>query len=301
MDKFGEKVRRLREERRMTREDFCNDESQLSVRQLARIESGQSLPNLARLSFIANRLEVAISQLTDGKSYELPKRYKELKYLILRTPTYSDKTKIKLREAELDEIFENFYDDLPEEEKLISDILQSKFDVCLSNNTNFVGDILDEYFEQTLVKDVFNTNDLILIDLFLTSLAYHKKNEKLYTQKTYAMVIEKLLHQDFTTADDYFILNNVLLNNFDLAFRYEQLDTVSHVIQKSNEIMSTIQDFQKRPILSMFEWKFELHCGQLEQAQKSYDKAILFADLMGDNHLKEKLELEWQKDNNGLV
>ncbi|HGD6884722.1 TPA: hypothetical protein ACI0CR_001754 [Streptococcus agalactiae] len=43
---FGSKVRKFRESQQVTREEFCGDESELSVRQLARIEAGESVPNL---------------------------------------------------------------------------------------------------------------------------------------------------------------------------------------------------------------------------------------------------------------
>ena len=42
---IGKKLRRLREEKGMTREVLCNDESELTVRQLVRIEKGESLPS----------------------------------------------------------------------------------------------------------------------------------------------------------------------------------------------------------------------------------------------------------------
>ncbi|TCD45877.1 XRE family transcriptional regulator [Streptococcus sp. X16XC17] len=84
--KFGMRVRTLREEQAITREDFCGDESELSVRQLARIESGKIIPGLEKVSYIANRLGMKIGELTDGESFAIPRRYKEIKYAILRKP-----------------------------------------------------------------------------------------------------------------------------------------------------------------------------------------------------------------------
>ena len=68
MKNFGEKVRLLREEKGISREEFCGDESELSVRQLARIELQQSIPNLSKALFIAVILEIGLGILTDGKS-----------------------------------------------------------------------------------------------------------------------------------------------------------------------------------------------------------------------------------------
>lgn len=94
MEKFGAKVRTLREEKGISREEFCGDETELSVRQLARIEKGQSVPTLNKVGYIAKVLNVTIGELVDGKNLELPTRYKELKYLLLRTPTYGDEKRL---------------------------------------------------------------------------------------------------------------------------------------------------------------------------------------------------------------
>lgn len=76
LEHFGEKVRGLRLEKGISREELCGDEAELSVRQLARIELGQSIPSLAKVIFIAKALEVSVGYLTDGANLELPKRYR---------------------------------------------------------------------------------------------------------------------------------------------------------------------------------------------------------------------------------
>ena len=77
---FGKKIKSLRLEKGLTKEAVCLDESQLSTRQLTRIESGQSTPTLNKAVYIAGRLGVTLGYLTDGENVELPSRYKELKY-----------------------------------------------------------------------------------------------------------------------------------------------------------------------------------------------------------------------------
>ena len=151
---FGSKVRNLRVTRNITREDFCGDETELSVRQLARIESGQSIPNLTKAHYIAKQLNVKLDILTGGESLELPKRYKELKYLILRIPTYADAERLKLRECQFDHIFEEFYDNLPEDECLAIDSLQAKFEVYQTGDINFGVEVLCECFDKVKYKDI---------------------------------------------------------------------------------------------------------------------------------------------------
>ena len=60
---IGKKIRELREQRKMTRELLCGDETRLTVRQLARIEAGDSIPSLLTLEFIAQQLRIEMYQI----------------------------------------------------------------------------------------------------------------------------------------------------------------------------------------------------------------------------------------------
>ena len=60
---IGKKIRELREQRKMTRELLCEDETRLIVRQLARIEAGDSIPSLLTLEFIAQQLRIEMYQI----------------------------------------------------------------------------------------------------------------------------------------------------------------------------------------------------------------------------------------------
>ena len=121
MNELGEKVRLLREEKGLSRPVFCGDESELSVRQLVRIEKGEFRPTIKTLEYIADRLEIPSYVLMPDYK-ELPKRYQELKYFLLHHPDYGDKELQEQKEEYFDEIFENFYDALPRDEKMIVDL-----------------------------------------------------------------------------------------------------------------------------------------------------------------------------------
>ncbi|HGI2518575.1 TPA: helix-turn-helix domain-containing protein [Streptococcus agalactiae] len=293
---FGSKVRNLRVTRNITREDFCGDETELSVRQLARIESGQSIPNLTKAHYIAKQLNVKLDILTGGESLELPKRYKELKYKLLRTPTYGDANRLAVREAYFDEIYEVFYEELPEDERLIIDCMQSKLDVHFSVNDNFGITILHDYFDQIKKKKEYTTNDFVMIDLYLLCFSINYGMKSLYSLENYHFIMSKLLEQDNLLPEDNFQLNNVLLNHVELAFQFKQKKYVQQIIHRSNAIMTEIHDFQKRPILSLIEWKYLLIIEKdRTKAETCFKQSILFAELIGDLYLKGKLIEEWNK------
>ncbi|SUN65301.1 transcriptional regulator [Streptococcus dysgalactiae subsp. equisimilis] len=298
LEHFGEKVRGLRLEKGISREELCGDEAELSVRQLARIELGQSIPSLAKVIFIAKALEVSVGYLTDGANLELPKRYKELKYLILRTPTYMDDRKLQVWESQFDEIFENYYDQLPEEEQLIIECLQATLDTLLSENINFGVELLQEYFKQTKVKLRFKQNDLILIELYLAYLdiegMYGEYSDKVF----YDSLLDNLLKQfDDFELDELFIVNKIIIDISSLSIKTNKLDNLEKTIAISQKIMAKIQDWNRMPILKLIEWKyFLIKQKNRKQAEESYTKACLFAQITGDKYLEEQLIKEWEKD-----
>ncbi|MGT2935020.1 helix-turn-helix domain-containing protein [Streptococcus castoreus] len=300
LEYFGEKVRGLRHEKRISREDLCGDESELSVRQLARIELGQSIPSLAKVIFIAKALDVSVGYLTDGASLELPKRYKELKYLILRTPTYMDDGKLQLREEQFDEIFEDYYEQLPEEEQLIIDCLQATLDTLLSGNINFGIDLLQEYFKQIKSKSRFRENDLILIELYLAYLDIEGLNGQ-YSDKSFNnSLLDILLHQfESFELDELFIMNKIIIGISSLSLKNDKLDNLEKTIEMSQKIMAKIQDWNRMPILKLIEWKYFLIKQKNKQkAKEAFVKACLFAQVTGDKYLEKQLNEEWERDIN---
>ena len=249
------------------------------------------------MRYIAKVLDVTIGELVDGKNLELPTRYKELKYLLLRTPTYGDEKRLQRQTSYFDEIAERYYEVIPEEERLVIDCLQSKIDVHFSDDVNFGEGILNDYFDQVRRKKKFQINDLILIDLYFACLASAKSFEGIYSLDLYDELMECLLNQENLSPETSLILNNVLLNNVDLVLRFHRESFIKRIIIKSDTIMTSIHDFQRRPVLSLVEWKYYLQFKKdFLAAQKSYSNAILFANLIGDTYLKSKLVEEWNND-----
>ncbi|HHJ6934605.1 TPA: transcriptional regulator Rgg4/ComR, partial [Streptococcus pyogenes] len=293
LEHFGGKVKVLRLEKRISREDLCGDESELSVRQLARIELGQSIPSLSKVIFIAKALNVSVGYLTDGADLELPKRYKELKYLILRTPTYMDDGKLQVREEQFDEIFEDYYDKLPEEEKIIIDCLQATLDTLLSENTNFGIDLLQEYFNQIKTKVRFRQNDLILLELYLAYLDIEGMDGQYSDKIFYDSLLDNLSEQ--FELDELFIVNKIIIDISSLSLKNNRLDNLEKAIEMSQKIMAKIQDWNRMPILKLIEWKyFLIKQKDIIKAEQSFMKACLFAQMTADQYLENKLIQEWE-------
>lgn len=294
---FGKRLKELRNERQLTREEFCMDESELSVRQLARIELGHSLPNIRTVMVIAQRLGVSLQFLTNGETLELPKAYLELKHHILRVPTYADVTRIAIKENHFDTIYETYYDDLPEVEKLVIDTLQVTQDSLITENFNFGISILGDYFEQTKMKHSYDENDLILINLYLTYLDLEGFDGK-YSDATFnRQLFAQLKSQSRTfSTDELMVLTQVLITMYAISLKDSRL-VLDDVLQLIDFTMEKTKDFSRLPIQKILEWKYQLHIEHnSKRAKHSYDKAMLFAQMTDDTYLEEQLVAEWHRD-----
>ena len=298
MNELGEKVRILREEKGLSRPVFCGDESELSVRQLVRIEKGEFRPTIKTLEYIADRLDIpSYVLLPDYK--ELPKRYQELKYFLLHHPDYGDKELQEQKEEYFDEIFECFYDDLPRDEKMIVDCLQAIDEVRATDNEQYGIALLDESFEELWNQREFSFSDLLKIRLyFLCSYLENIKKGQLSIseQQKLQLMFQKVCNNvENSGTDDLFLVRDVLFAGLGSCELLNDLELFKLAVEKLNWISEKTRDFQKQPIVLMVEWKYYIHT-DYDTAKQKYEEAKMMARMFGNEKLIVSLDKEWSED-----
>lgn len=287
--RIGNNIRGARLNQHMTQADVCGDESELTIRQLARIENGQVLVSLSKLMFLSQRLNYPIEDIIDVDKIEIPKRYLELKNKIIRYHTYGDEERIGLLEDMFDEIYEHFYDHLPEEEQLLVEVLQVQLDVFTSRNITYGLSLLEEYFQQILKKKQYSYNDLLIINLYFLCCATGLED------KTYFEELSKkvLLYIDYSDNDRIYILERILIGIL-IQVKTEDYLIYTKVLR---EITESTNNFQHKPAIYAFEAKYYLKVEEsYEKAEQSYNKAIEFARMMNDQVLVNNLTKEKERD-----
>ena len=298
MNELGEKVRILREEKGLSRPVFCGDESELSVRQLVRIEKGEFRPTIKTLEYIADRLEIPSYVLMPDYK-ELPKRYQELKYFLLHHPDYGDKELQEQKEEYFDEIFENFYDDLPRDEKVVVDCLQAIDEVRATDNEQYGIALLDESFEELWNQREFSFSDLLKIRLyFLCSYLENIKKGQLSIseQQKLQLMFQKVCNNvENSGTDDLFLVRDVLFAGLGSCELLNDLELFKLAVEKLNWISEKTRDFQKQPIVLMVEWKYYLRT-DYDTAKQKYEEAKMMARMFGNEKLIVSLDKEWSED-----
>ena len=298
MNDLGEKVRLLREEKGLSRPVFCEDESELSVRQLVRIEKGEFRPTIKTLEYIANRLDIpSYFLMPDYK--ELPKRYQELKYFLLHHPDYGDKELQEQKEEYFDEIFEYFYDDLPRDEKVLVDCLQAIDAVRATSNSLYGESVLKNGLQDLLSIDVYKAEDLLRLRLYFACNLMDGLKAGEIKESEYENILyfhEKLSSQiDKIEFDCLGLLRDSLLASLTCIEIMGLLHYFKRAVETLNKIGQKTRDFQKQPIVLMLEWKYYIQT-DYDTAKQKYEEAKMMARMFGNEKLIVSLDNEWAED-----
>ena len=297
---FSQRLKELRMVRGLTQEEVCEDEAHLSVRQLTRLEAGKSQPTLATMEYLADRLQVGLAELT-GKTesaQELPAAYQKLKYNLIRTATYGDPELILQVENTLDQVFDNYYDDLPQGEQFIIDIIHSRMCIATSGDKSYGKSLFEASVDDLKKKQIYDVNDIYLIKLYQTYFDVEDVVAEDFDIGLFNIFSKHLLDSvNFISSDYLFLLRDTLLMTSYIEIARKQTLYTETIIQTLNDIMDVTQDFQKEPLVKMLEWKYQLLKGaELEQAKPLFEEAILLAKLFKNNFLAMKLTEEWEAD-----
>ena len=298
MNDLGEKVRLLREEKGLSRPVFCEDESELSVRQLVRIEKGEFRPTIKTLEYIANRLDIPSYVLMPDYK-ELPKRYQELKYFLLHHPDYGDKELQEQKEEYFDEIFECFYDDLPRDEKVLVDCLQAIDTVRATSNSLYGESVLENGLQDLLSRDVYKAEDLLRLRLYFACNLMDALKADEIKESEYENILyfhEKLSSQiDKIEFDCLGLLRDSLLASLTCIEIMGLFHYFKRAVETLNKIGQKTRDFQKQPIVLMLEWKYYIQT-DYDTAKQKYEEAKMMARMFGNEQLLVSLDNEWTED-----
>ena len=284
---IGKRIRTLRTEKGLSREAFCGDEKELTVRQLGRIETGNNLPSLAKLDYIAKVLGIPMSQLIDEGMIIVPKEYLKLKTKLIRQSIHGDEEKVRQREAIFEDIQEHFYDQLPEDEQVAVEVLQAIDDVYVSENAEFGEGLIEEYFNQTLLQTEYSVNDLLILYLYFLSNAISFKRNDDVLKKVRNNIVTIIDCSDNTYMH---LLQRVLIAILLYQLRNEYYEDISVIFSFLREIMMEIQDSNLKPTVDYLEAKYYLYGEKdKEKALQYYEKAISGAEFFNDINFKNRV------------
>lgn len=214
----------------------------------------------------------------------------------MKQTMYKDPTRVEKVNLLFDQMYDEFYDNISEDEQLTIDILRATTDIVVFNNLQFESGLLKEYFPQMLLQKELRELDFLLIYLYFF---YIFGKDKAYKNtNTTKQAINKLVNNsDYSNDSNAYLAIKIHIIALNFLLELKDYDTYKQLLDISKVISEENQEFQKKPILQMMEAKYLLfHVSETEKAKEMYRIAAKTAMMLGDNIAHDQILLEMEKD-----
>ena len=293
---IGKRIREERERQGLTREQVCDTEEELTVKQLMRIELGRSLPTIVKLQYISDKLGVSLNYLLGETKLDIPEDYYQAKYKLMKSPVYGDSERIKKKLQDIEDLYEKYIEVLPEDELLTIDIIERTLNfISEEKKEDLVEIVFEDYLNQVLKKEEYTLNDLLLIKYYSVQCqgsSYDKTTIEHFRMK----LIKQRLQGDELSNVELLGALSAIAGIYVMHHDYKNMKTI---VDKMYEVMHSIMQHSYQPGIAMLEAKYYLfYENNRDKATELYNKAILLAETFGDQVFIKNLKIEMEKDLN---
>ena len=292
---IGKRIREERERQELTREQVCDTEDELTIKQLMRIELGRSLPTIVKLQYISDKLGVSLNYLLGETKLDIPEEYYRSKYKIMKSPVYGDPGRIKKKLEDIEKLYEKYIEILPEDELLAIDIIERTLNFMIMEEENLNEEVFEDYLNQVLRKDKYSLNDLLLISYYaLRCQDYDYDKERIEKFR------RKLIKQELQGEELFNIeLMGALAAIAGIYVMHHDYKDMKSVVDKLYEIMHSCMQHSYQPGIAIFEAKYYLYYeNDINKARELYNTATVLAEAFGDQVFIKNLKMEMEKDLN---
>ena len=293
---IGKRIREERERQGLTREQVCDTEEELTVKQLMRIELGRSLPTIVKLQYIGDQLNVSLNYLLGETNLDIPEDYYQAKYKLMKSPVYGDSERIKKKLQDIEELYEKYIDILPEDELLTIDIIERTLNfISEEKKEDLVEIVFEDYLNQVLKKEEYTLNDLLLIKYYAVQCqgsSYDKATIEHFRMK----LIKQRLQGDELSNVELLGALSAVAGIYVMHHDYKEMKSV---VDKMYVLIDKTLQQAYKPAVLVFEAKYYLfYENNIDKATELYNTATVLAEAFGDQVFIKNLKMEMEKDLN---
>ena len=293
---IGKRIREERERQGLTREQVCDTEEELTVKQLMRIELGRSLPTIVKLQYISDKLGVSLNYLLGETKLDIPEDYYQAKYKLMKSPVYGDPERIKKKLQDIEDLYDNYIDILPEDELLTIDIIERTLNfISEEKKEDLVEIVFEDYLNQVLKKEEYTLNDLLLIKYYSVQCqgsSYDKATIEHFRMK----LIKQRLQGDELSNVELLGALSAVSGIYVMHHDYKEMKSV---VDKMYVLIDKTLQQAYKPAVLVFEAKYYLfYENNRDKATELYNTATVLAEAFGDQVFIKNLKMEIEKDLN---
>ena len=292
---IGKRIREERERQGLTREQVCDTEEELTVKQLMRIELGRSLPTIVKLQYISDKLSVSLNYLLGETKLDIPEDYYKAKYKLMKSSVYGDSERIKKKLKDIEELYDNYIDVLPEDELLAIDLIERTLNFMISEEESLIESVFEDYLVQALKKETYSLNDLLLISYY----AFRCQDYD-YDKEKIEKFRRKLINQELQGEELFNVeLIGALSAIAGIYVMHHDYKEMKSVVDKMYVLIDKTLQQAYKPAVLVFEAKYYLfYENNRDKATELYNTATVLAEAFGDQVFIKNLKIEMEKDLN---
>ena len=289
---IGKRIREERERQGLTREQVCDTEDELTVKQLMRIELGRSLPTIVKLQYISDKLGVSLNYLLGETKLDIPEDYYQAKYKLMKSPVYGDPERIKKKLKDIEELYDNYIEILPEDELFAIDIIERTLNFMVMEEDSLIESVFEDYLTQALKKEAYSLNDLLLISYYALRCQDYDYDKGIIDKFRRKLIKQELQGEELFNIE----LMGALTSIAGIYVMHHDYKDMKSVVDKLYEIMHSCMQHSYQPGIIVFEAKYYLfYENNRDKATELYNTATVLAEAFGDQVFIKNLKMEIKK------
>ena len=292
---IGKRIREERERQGLTREQVCYAEDELTVKQLMRIELGRSLPTIVKLQYISDKLNVSLNYLLGETNLDIPEDYYQAKYKLMKSPVYGDPERIKKKLKDIEELYDNYIDILPEDELFAIDIIERTLNFMIMEEDSLIESVFEDYLAQALKKEAYSLNDLLLISYYAFRCQDYDYDKERIEKFRHKLIKQELQGDELFNVE----LIGALSAIAGIYVMHHDYKEMKSVVDKMYVLIDKTLQQAYKPAVLVFEAKYYLfYENNINKATELYHTATVLAEAFGDQVFIKNLKMEMKKDLN---
>ena len=292
---IGKRIREERERQGLTREQVCDTEEELTVKQLMRIELGRSLPTIVKLQYISDKLGVSLNYLLGETKLDIPEDYYQAKYKLMKSPVYGDPERIKKKLQDIEDLYDNYIDILPEDELLTIDIIERTLNFMTEGEEDAIETIFEDYLTQVLKKEAYSLNDLLLIKYYTFQCQVGDYDKEIVESFRCKLINQELQGEELVNVE----LLGALSTIGGIYVMHHDYRNMKTIVDKMHTVIDKTLQHAYKPAVLIFEAKYYLfYENNRDKAAELYNTATVLAEAFGDQVFIKNLKMEMEKDLN---
>ena len=292
---IGKRIREERERQGLKREQVCDTEEELTVKQLMRIELGRSLPTIVKLQYISDKLSVSLNYLLGETKLDIPEDYYQAKYKLMKSPVYGDSERIKKKLQDIEDLYDNYIDILPEDELLTIDIIERTLNFMTKGEEDAIETIFEDYLTQVLKKEAYSLNDLLLIKYYTFKCQVGDYDEEIVESFRCKLINQELQGEELVNVE----LLGALSTIGGIYVMHHDYRNMKTIVDKMHTVIDKTLQHAYKPAVLIFEAKYYLfYENNRDKAAELYNTATVLAEAFGDQVFIKNLKMEIKKDLN---